>query len=89
MAGSLGILAPHLRRAHLQLCHEAQHLHCHPQGGRQDDLNQSIVQMTTESTPMWPLQDYSPISWESEDRALVLSAFFYGYVVFQVPFASC
>ena len=37
---------------------------------------------------MWPLQNYSPISWGSEDRALILGAFFYGYVVFQVHFAS-
>ena len=36
------------------------------------------------STPMWPLQSYSPISWGPEDRALILGAFFYGYVVFQV-----
>ena len=33
---------------------------------------------------MWPLQSYSPISWGPEDRALILGAFFYGYVVFQV-----
>ena len=37
------------------------------------------------TTPMWPLENYSPISWDAEDRALVLGAFFYGYVVFQVP----
>ena len=36
------------------------------------------------STPMWPSQHYSPISWGPEDRALILGAFFYGYVVFQV-----
>ena len=52
-------------------------------------LESNCFQMSNStSTPMWPLQNYSPISWGSEDRALILGAFFYGYVVFQVHFAS-
>ena len=38
----------------------------------------------SKTTPLWPLHNYSPISWNTEDRALVLSAFFYGYIAFQV-----
>jgi len=50
------------------------------------NISIAIIKMSeSTSTPMWPLENYSPISWDAEDRALVLGAFFYGYVVFQVP----
>ena len=39
MASSLGVLPPHLLRAHLQLRHEAQHLHRHPPGGQESWLH--------------------------------------------------
>ena len=43
MASSLGVLRPHLRRAYLQLCHEAQHLHRHHQGGQDGtQIHQSV-----------------------------------------------
>ena len=46
----------------------------------------NCLQMSeSKTTPLWPLHNYSPISWNTEDRALVLSAFFYGYIAFQVP----
>ena len=43
MASSLGVLCPHLRRAYLQLRHEAQHLHRHHQGGQDGTpIHQSV-----------------------------------------------
>ena len=88
MASSLGILVADLRRADLQLRHEAQHLHRHHQGGHRvwEKITwKNCLQMSeSKTTPLWPLHNYSPISWNTEDRALVLSAFFYGYIAFQV-----
>ena len=48
-------------------------------------VKKNCLQMSeSKTTPLWPLHNYSPISWNTEDRALVLSAFFYGYIAFQV-----
>ena len=48
-------------------------------------LKKCLQMSESKTTPLWPLHNYSPISWNTEDRALVLSAFFYGYIAFQVP----